>query len=82
MLVSELKLLRIALILRYTFYENRKTYTFWRYNMEELLVKLGEIAFTELDEAEDIRYLDREMGYMFVLRLKGGDNVLVSLSKL
>lgn len=50
--------------------------------MEELLVKLGELAFTELDEAEDIRYLDREMGYMFVLKLKGGDNVLISLSKL
>ena len=50
--------------------------------MEELLVKMGELVFTELSEAEDINYLDRKMGHMFVLSVKGVGKVLVSLTKL
>ncbi len=47
--------------------------------MEELLVKLGELVSTEIDEVEDIKYLDPEMGYMFYINMKDGRKILLSL---
>lgn len=50
--------------------------------MEDFLIKVGELVFTEFDEVEDIKYVDKQLGYMFILEMKGGDRVLVSLTKM
>ncbi len=47
--------------------------------MEELLTKIGELVATEIDDVTDVEYVDKEMGYMFYLTLKGGKKVLLSL---
>ncbi len=47
--------------------------------MEELLTKLGEVISLEMDEVEDITYLEKEMGYSMVLKLKDGKNVVLSI---
>lgn len=47
--------------------------------MEELLIKIGELVATEIDDVTDVEYVDKEMGYMFYLTLKDGKKVLLSL---
>lgn len=47
--------------------------------MENLLVKIGELVATEIDEVVDVRYVDKEMGYMFYIVLQDGKKVLLSL---
>lgn len=48
--------------------------------MEDLLIKIGELVATEIDDVNEIVYLDKEMGYMFYICLKNGEKVLLSLS--
>lgn len=47
--------------------------------MEELLITIGELVATEIDDVENVRYVDKEMGYMFYICLKNGKKVLLSL---
>jgi len=47
--------------------------------MEELLTKIGELIAVEIDEVENIEYVDKEMGDMFYINLVGGKKVLLSL---
>lgn len=47
--------------------------------MEELLVSIGELIATEIDEVKDIEYVDKELGYMFYLHLQNGQRILLSL---
>ena len=47
--------------------------------MEDLLTKIGELIATEIDDVDDVRYVDKEMGYMFYIYLKDGKKVLLSL---
>lgn len=47
--------------------------------MEELLTKIGELVSMEIDEVKDVEYLDKEMGYMFYIKLEDGRKVLLSL---
>lgn len=50
-----------------------------RSKMEELLITIGELVATEIDDVENVRYVDKEMGYMFYICLKNGKKVLLSL---
>ncbi len=47
--------------------------------MEELLTTIGELISTEINEVNDIEYVDKEMGYMFYIVLNDGKKVLLSL---
>lgn len=47
--------------------------------MEELLVTIGELVATEIEDVESVHYVDKEMGYMFYIYLKDGRKVLLSL---
>lgn len=47
--------------------------------MEELLIEIGELIAMEIEEVQDIHYLDREMGYTCMLTLKDGKQVVLSL---
>ena len=47
--------------------------------MEQLLEKIGELVSMEIDDVADVKYLDRELGYMFYIILKDGNKVLLSL---
>ena len=47
--------------------------------MEQLLVKIGELVATEIDDVVDVKYVDKELGYMFYIILKDGKKVLLSL---
>lgn len=47
--------------------------------MEELLVSIGELIATEIDDVRDIEYVDKELGYMFYLHLKNGQRILLSI---
>lgn len=47
--------------------------------MEELLTTIGELISTEINEVNDIEYVDKEMGYMFYIILNDGRKVLLSL---
>ena len=47
--------------------------------MEELLTRIGELVATESDEVEDVEYVDKEMGFMFYIKLNDGKRVLLSL---
>ena len=47
--------------------------------MEQLLTKIGELVSMEIDEVENVEYLDKEMGYMFYINLEDGRKVLLSL---
>ncbi len=47
--------------------------------MEQLLTKIGELVSMEIDEVENVEYLDKEMGYMFYINLTDGRKVLLSL---
>lgn len=47
--------------------------------MEELLVRIGEIITMEIDDVEEVRYLDKEMGYTCMLILKDGKQIVLSL---
>lgn len=47
--------------------------------MEELLIKIGELIATEIDEVKEIKYIDKEMGEMFYIVLNDGKQVLLSL---
>ncbi len=49
-------------------------------SMEDLLIKIGELVATEIDDVNEIVYLDKEMGYMFYICLKNGKKLLLSLS--
>lgn len=46
--------------------------------MEQLLEKIGELVSMEIDDVADVKYLDRELGYMFYIILKDGNKVLLS----
>ena len=47
--------------------------------MEQLLTKIGELVSMEIDEGENVEYIDKEMGYMFYINLTDGRKVLLSL---
>ena len=47
--------------------------------MEKLLTKIGELIATEIEEVEEIKYIDKEMGEMFYIILKNGKKGLLSL---
>lgn len=47
--------------------------------MEELLTKIGELIATEIEEVNEIKYIDKEMGEMFYIILNDGKRVLLSL---
>ena len=47
--------------------------------MEELLVSIGELIATEIDDVKDIEYVDKELGYMFYLHLQNGQRILLSI---
>ena len=47
--------------------------------MENLLVTIGELVATEIEEVDSVHYLDRAMGNMFYIYLKDGRKVLLSL---
>ena len=50
-----------------------------KYVMENLLITIGELVATEIDEVESVKYVDKEMGYMFYINLDGGKKILLSL---
>ncbi|MCM1305851.1 MAG: hypothetical protein NC037_02805 [Bacteroides sp.] len=47
--------------------------------MEDLLITIGELVATEIDDVDSVQYVDKEMGYMFYINLKNGKRVLLSL---
>ncbi len=47
--------------------------------MEDLLIRIGELVATEIDEVSNVQYVDKEMGYMFYIFLKNGKKFLLSL---
>ncbi|MBR4801099.1 MAG: hypothetical protein IK048_05490 [Clostridia bacterium] len=47
--------------------------------MEKLLTQIGELVATEIDEVKSVEYVDKEMGFMFYITLKGGKRILLSL---
>lgn len=47
--------------------------------MEELLTKIGELVSTEMEEVKDVKYVDKQMGYMFYKVLNDNRRVLLSL---
>ena len=47
--------------------------------MEELLTKIGELVATEMEEVKDVKYVDKQMGYMFYIVLNDNRMVLLSL---
>ncbi len=47
--------------------------------MEDILVQIGELVATEIENVNDVEYLDKEMGYMFYIKLKDGKKLLLSL---
>ena len=47
--------------------------------MENLLVTIGELVATEIEEVESVHYLEKAMGNMFYIYLKDGRKVLLSL---
>ena len=47
--------------------------------MEDLLISIGELVSTEIDDVESVQYVDKEMGYMFYINLKNGKKILLSL---
>ena len=47
--------------------------------MEELLTKIGELVSTEMEEVKDVKYVDKQMGYMFYIVLNDNRRVLLSL---
>lgn len=47
--------------------------------MEQLLVKIGELVATEIDDVENVKYMDKELGYMFYIILKNGKKIILSL---
>ena len=47
--------------------------------MEELLTKIGELVATEMEEVKDVKYVDKQMVYMFYIVLNDNRRVLLSL---
>ena len=47
--------------------------------MEELLTKIGELVSTEMEEVKDVKYVDKQMWYMFYIVLNDNRKVLLSL---
>ena len=47
--------------------------------MEELLVSIGELISTEIEQVNSIEYVDKDMGYMFYINLQDGRKLLLSL---
>ena len=48
-------------------------------DMEDLLVTIGELISTEINQVKDIEYVDKDMGYMFYINLQNGHKILLSL---
>lgn len=49
--------------------------------MEQLLTTIGEFVATEINDVEEVEYVDKAMGYMIYIVLKNGEKVLLSLIK-
>lgn len=47
--------------------------------MEEMLISIGEFVATEIDDVKDVIYLDKSIGCMFYIDVKGGKRYLLSL---
>lgn len=47
--------------------------------MEDLLEKIADLVIMEIEEVDDIKYVDKEMGNMFIIFLKNGKHALLSL---
>ena len=47
--------------------------------MEDLLITIGELVSTEVEDVDSVQYVDKDMGYMFYINLKNGKKVLLSL---
>ncbi len=48
-------------------------------NMENLFVEIGELIATEIDCVEEVKYLDKMLGHMMLIKMKNGEKVLLSL---
>ncbi len=46
---------------------------------EFMLTKIGDYVATEIDEVANVNYLDKEMGYMFVINTNDGKEMIMSL---
>ncbi len=47
--------------------------------LENLLVTIGELIATEIENVSDVQYVDKDMGQMFYIILNNGEKVLLSL---
>ncbi len=47
--------------------------------MEKLLIEIGELIATEIEYVEEVKYLDKRMGHMMLIKMKNGEKVLLSL---
>ena len=47
--------------------------------MENLLIKIGELVSSEIENVKGIEYVDKKLGYMFYITLNDGRKVLLSL---
>ena len=50
--------------------------------MEELLTRLGEFVAKEVKGVKNVRYIDKEMGYICVICFEDGKNVMLALNEL
>ncbi len=46
---------------------------------EFMLTKIGDYVATEIEEVATVNYLDKEMGYMFVINTNDGKEMILSL---
>ncbi len=47
--------------------------------MDDLLITIGELVATEIEEVESVHYIDKAMGNMFYIYLKDGRKIILSL---
>lgn len=50
--------------------------------MEKLLTSIGEFCATEIEETQSITYLEKDLGYSFIITTKDGNRILLSLINL
>lgn len=47
--------------------------------IEDLLITIGELVATEIENVSEVQYVDKDMGQMFYIILNNGKKVLLSL---
>jgi hypothetical protein len=50
--------------------------------IDNLLTSIGEFVSTEIEDVDNVQYLSKEMGDMFVAYMRNGEKVLVSVTSL